>query len=117
MHRYRRRPTRRVLIAAALSTAMIGGGFVQQVHAAPRTPAAPHSRAHSLSQGTYTVQPGDTLSAIALSHGTTVEALVSANHLVNGDVIVPGQILTFGTADSQTDVASTPGTPSPTAYT
>jgi LysM repeat protein len=116
MHRYRRRPTRRVLIAAALSTAMIGGGFAQQVHAAPRTLAAPHSRAHSAGQGTYTVQPGDTLSAIALSYGITVEALVSANHLVNGDVIVPGQILTFGDPNPQTDVASAPTTAGQTTY-
>ncbi len=116
MHRYRRRPTRRVLIAAALSTTMIGGGFAQQVHAAPRTLAAPHGRAHSPSQGTYTVQPGDTLSAIAFSYGTTVEALVSANHLANGDVIVPGQILTFGDPNPQTSVASAPATTGQTTY-
>jgi LysM repeat protein len=41
---------------------------------------------------TYTVQPGDTLFAIALANDVTVESLQMANGL-DGDVIVPGQVL------------------------
>jgi len=42
---------------------------------------------------TYTVQEGDTLSAIAEAHGTSVEALAALNHLSNPNRILVGQIL------------------------
>lgn len=41
----------------------------------------------------YMVQPGDTLSAIALRFGTTVEALVEKNGIGNPDLIYAGQEL------------------------
>ncbi len=116
MHRFRRFPSRRILIGAALSTALIGGSFAQQAHAAPSPSFAAHSPAYAAGQGSYTVQAGDTLSAIALSYGTTVAALVSANDLTNGDVIVPGQILIINAADVSTDFAPV-AAPSQTAYT
>ncbi|MGJ3767328.1 LysM peptidoglycan-binding domain-containing protein, partial [Limosilactobacillus fermentum] len=40
---------------------------------------------------TYYVQNGDTLSGIANQFGTTVSALVSANHIYNPNVIGVGQ--------------------------
>ena len=43
--------------------------------------------------GGYVVQPGDTLSSIAVEHGTTVEALVEANDIADPDVIAVGQEL------------------------
>jgi N-acetylmuramoyl-L-alanine amidase len=42
---------------------------------------------------TYIVRPGDTLSEIAVRHGTTVQALVQANNLHNANVIRVGQLL------------------------
>ncbi|HLY82175.1 MAG TPA: LysM peptidoglycan-binding domain-containing protein, partial [Acidimicrobiales bacterium] len=48
-----------------------------------RPPAAP----------TYTVARGDTLGAIAARYGTTVAALVTANHIANPNLIYPGQVL------------------------
>jgi LysM repeat protein len=42
---------------------------------------------------TYVVHPGDTLSAIALRHGTTVRALAAANHLADPNLIRIGQLL------------------------
>lgn len=42
---------------------------------------------------TYVIQPGDTLSEIALRFGTTVEALASFNHLSDPNVIYAGQTL------------------------
>lgn len=42
---------------------------------------------------THVVQPGETLFRIALRYGTTVEAIVRANNLINPDFIVPGQRL------------------------
>lgn len=42
---------------------------------------------------TYTVKPGDTLSAIALKFGTTVAAIVAANNIANPNLIQVGQVL------------------------
>jgi LysM repeat protein len=42
---------------------------------------------------TYTVQPGDTLSAIAAEFGTTVNALAALNSIPNPNLIHPGQII------------------------
>ena len=42
---------------------------------------------------TYTVQSGDSLSAIAARFGTTVSALQSANNIRNANLIYPGQVL------------------------
>lgn len=44
---------------------------------------------------TYTVRPGDTLWAIARRFGTTVQALVRANHIADPNLIYPGQVLTI----------------------
>ena len=44
-------------------------------------------------QGTYTVKPGDTVSAIARAHGVTTLALIEANNLPNPNFIVSGQEL------------------------
>ena len=41
----------------------------------------------------YTVQSGDTLSAIARRYGTTVQELVDINHIQNPDLIYPGEKL------------------------
>ena len=44
-------------------------------------------------QGTYTVKPGDTISAIAQQYGVTTLAIVEANGLSNPNFIVSGQEL------------------------
>ena len=41
----------------------------------------------------YQVQPGDTLSSIALRHGVTLWSLMDANGLVDSYIIYPGQLL------------------------
>lgn len=46
---------------------------------------------------TYTVKQGDTLSAIAQKHNTTVEALVASNGIKNKNVIFVGQVLMIPT--------------------
>lgn len=43
--------------------------------------------------GTYTVQPGDGLGAIALLYNTTVETLISLNSIINPNLIYVGQEL------------------------
>ena len=41
----------------------------------------------------YTVQPGDTLAAIAAEYGVTVESIIEANNLQNPDLLSVGQVL------------------------
>lgn len=72
--------------------------------------AAPASS--SAAGGMYVVQPGDTLSAIAARHGTTVGAIVQANGLQSANVIYVGQRLTIpaggGTAASSSNSVANP---------
>lgn len=58
--------------------------------------------------GTYTVKAGDTLYRIAAQFGTTVSAIVAANHIINPSFIYVGQVLIIpgGTG--------TPPSPTPT---
>lgn len=58
------------------------------------------------SVGTYKVQEGDSLSAIAAQYGTTVEALVSANSLENANDIHVGEILQVAGATGSTTVTN-----------
>lgn len=44
---------------------------------------------------TYTVQPGDTLTAIADKFGVTVEQIVAVNDIEDPDVILVGDVLTI----------------------
>lgn len=44
---------------------------------------------------TYRVQPGDTLISIAARYGTSVDAIVAANHLASRSTIYAGQVLTI----------------------
>ncbi|MBI4789946.1 MAG: LysM peptidoglycan-binding domain-containing protein [Chloroflexi bacterium] len=57
----------------------------------PPTPPAP-------STTTYTVQRGDTLSAIARKFGVSVAAIVAANNIANANLIKPAQVLTIPSA-------------------
>lgn len=58
---------------------------------------------------TYTVRAGDTLFAIALRFGTTVQAIVTANNLSNPNFIYIGQVLTIPAGGTQPP----PPTPNP----
>jgi LysM repeat protein len=57
------------------------------------------------------VQPGDTLSSIAVRHGTTVRELVVINNIANPNLIYAGQTLKLS-ADS--NCSQPPTTPPPT---
>ena len=46
----------------------------------------------------YTVQPGDTLSSIAVRYGSTVYAITTANNIVNPNLIYAGSVLWIPTA-------------------
>jgi len=65
---------------------------------------------------TYIVRPGDTLSAIAARHGTTVAALAEANHITDPNLIRIGQLLTI--PDTAAGLPGyTAGTPDVEQYT
>ncbi|QOR46449.1 lytic transglycosylase domain-containing protein [Trueperella pecoris] len=60
---------------------------------------------------TYQVKRGDTVSAIALRSGTTIDAIVKANKLRSAHLIYPGQLLRIPSAVS----TPTPAAPKPAA--
>jgi LysM repeat protein len=60
----------------------------------------------------YTVQPGDTLARISRDYGVDLNALAVANHLVNPNLIFPGQILIIPDATLSEEAAEAAG-PSP----
>ena len=64
------------------------------------TPAREATPGRTLSRpATYTVRPGDTLSAIARRYGTTINTLVAANRLSDSSSIYAGQTLTIPAED------------------
>ncbi len=65
-------------------------------------------------QTTYTVRAGDTLSAIAVRFGTTVQAIMAANNLSNPNFIYVGQVLIIPGED---DGGGPPPPPPPTGST
>lgn len=73
------------------------------------TPASP-----AVAAATYTVKSGDTLSSIALRHGTTVAAIKSASKL-SSDLIFPGQSLTLRGSASATPAPAPAASPKPAA--
>ncbi len=62
---------------------------------------------------TYTVQEGDTLSAIAERFNTTVEAIAEANNITDPNLIYVGQVLTIPGDDDGSALPPT-STPEPT---
>ncbi len=71
-----------------------------QVDAAQVSPVARAVPVIVAQPRTYVVQRGDTLSAIATRHGTSVAALMALNGLASADRIQAGQILQIGGAVS-----------------
>lgn len=58
------------------------------------------------SADSYTVQSGDTLSAIAANHNTTVDKLVSLNNIANSHLIYAGQVLELDEASAAATTAT-----------
>ncbi|MBO0920960.1 LysM peptidoglycan-binding domain-containing protein [Cellulomonas sp. zg-ZUI222] len=79
------------------------------------TAAAPAPAAAPASGGTYTVQRGDTVSAVAARHGTTVAAVVAANGLDARAFVRAGQTLTIPGADAPRPAAPQAATAQPAA--
>ncbi len=64
--------------------------------------------------GAYVVRPGDTLSRIAAQFGTTVAAIVQANHIYNMNLIYVGQTLTVPGGSPGGGTTPPPPPPAPT---
>jgi len=60
----------------------------------------------------YEVQKGDTLYGLARRHGTTVDALASANNIIDINNISIGQTLNLGSIVTPQPIQDTPGAPS-----
>jgi LysM repeat protein len=95
---FRRVPVRTVAVAAAI-TAVIAAG------------SASYSASYPLPGG-VAVQPGDTLWAIAIANGVTVDQLAAANGMSPSDVLLVGRHLVIPTAASSSAGASTGGSTS-----
>ncbi|MCI0424449.1 MAG: LysM peptidoglycan-binding domain-containing M23 family metallopeptidase [Actinobacteria bacterium] len=52
----------------------------------------------------YTVKSGDTLGRIARDHGVSLSELISANDIIDPDLIRPGQVLVIPGEDGEADV-------------
>jgi LysM repeat protein len=85
--------------------------------AAAPAPAAPAPAALASSGGSYTVKPGDTLSAIANRHNVSLSNIFSWNGLNMRSIIYPGQKVKVGsgeaTAAPAPQPASAPAAPAP----
>lgn len=68
---------------------------------APPAPSPTPAPADPAATTSYTVQPGDYLSAIARRFGVTAAALTAANNLSNPSLIYVGQVLVIPGADGQ----------------
>lgn len=99
---------------------LFGGGDDDEPTPTPTTTTAPATRTATTPPGTattpagtpgttptatgprtYTVQPGDTLSAIAQQFGVTVEAIAAANGIEDPDFIDVGQVLLIPEAQTE----------------
>jgi N-acetylmuramoyl-L-alanine amidase len=80
----------------------------------PASEPAPEPPATGGGSPTYTVQSGDTLSAIASRFGVTVSTLVATNNIANPDLIIVGQTLQIpGSSSVAPPAPAAPEPPSP----
>ncbi|WP_396823307.1 LysM peptidoglycan-binding domain-containing protein [Microbacterium trichothecenolyticum] len=92
-------------------------GQVLKLSAAAAAPA-PAAPAPTPSTGTYTVQRGDTVSAISKRHGITTNAVLSANGLGWSSIIYPGQTIRIpGAAAPAASVPAPAPAPAPAPNT
>lgn len=92
-----------------------GESIIIPTDGAPPPEPSPPTEPPPSSSGTYVIQPGDTLSGIALRFNTTVVALAQANNIINPNYIFAGQVLTIpgGSGGSPPAQPPPPGAPPP----
>ena len=79
-----------------------GSGVVTPSNPKPSAPVEQPSESYQ----TYTVQSGDTLSAIASKFGTTYQKIAADNGIANPNIIHPGQILKIYGSSNQSNSTS-----------
>lgn len=84
-------------------------GSTMRVMAAKAAAPAALAKVQSATPATYTVKPGDTVSAIAARHGLATASVLALNGLGWKSLIFPGQVLKLTSGA----VAPAPSTPSP----
>jgi cell wall-associated NlpC family hydrolase len=109
--RLREQSMRTLMVSAAATASVTGVGATAVLSGAGVASAAPGPVASAgfgvpalaggglaavSTSSSYTVQAGDTLSSIAARFGTSYEALASANHIADPNIIYPGQVLVVG---------------------
>ena len=77
--------------------------------AASSTKKSSGTKSSTKGGGTVTVRAGDTLSDLALRHGTSISAIASANGIRSGSFIYPGQKLTIPGAKSESGKGTSAG--------
>jgi lipoprotein-anchoring transpeptidase ErfK/SrfK len=97
-------PTPEATPMPAATTPPITG---QPVDRPPDRPAAP-----SPNQLSHTIQPGDTLAAIARNYGVSLDELIAANAIADANLLYAGQTLVI--PDGDPAVPQEPGLPAPT---
>lgn len=102
-------PGQKIKVGAGESAAPAAPATAVQPASAPATPApAPAAPAPApASGGSYTIKPGDTLSAIAIKHGVKLSDVLAANQLSMTTIIYPGKKLVIPGASVQ-PASSTP---------
>ena len=104
-------PKKSACIAAFVtSLGIVGSVGAAQASAAPLSSPSARSTTLSAQPATpadlaYTVQPGDTLTALSERFNTTVAALADTNRIANIDVIDVGQVLAIPTGDTSATLA------------
>lgn len=78
-------------------------------------PAPAHAAPAAEDAVIYIVRPGDRLADIAVRYKTSVSAIARANHLVNADVIYPGQRLVIPGSAAPSNPTPTPSSGSSNA--
>ncbi len=95
--------------ATPVSSHPVGDGDGDSDDVASGATTAPASQPTQAPGGSYVVQPGDTLSAIAARAGTSVAQLAAANGLNAGAYLLTGTALSLsGAGSSQSSAASQP---------
>ena len=85
--------------------------------APPAGEAEPTATLDPATQQIYTIQAGDSLSAVADRFGTTLDAIVKANELSDPNVVYVGQRLIIPVRDTSGQTTASQPTQAPTATT
>jgi len=108
-----RRSLGRTLALSILATTATSGLVATAAGATSPAPRVHRASAHpailtdaTAAATTYTVQPGDTLSAIAAQYGSSVAAIAAANGIADPNLIFAGQVLTIPSSTSAVTTAS-----------